>query len=54
LRALGLPVLGGVTGPQLAGGRLSGIMFLGGLALLFAGDAAVLTGLPGQIVRHFA
>ncbi len=54
LRALGLPVLGGVTGPQLAGGRLSGFMFLGGLALLFAGYAAVLTGLPGQIVRHFA
>lgn len=54
LRALGLPVLGGVSGPRAPGGRLAGAAFVGGLALLFAGYAAVVTGMPGQIVRHFA
>ena len=54
LRALGLPVLGGVSGPRPQGGRLGGAAFVGCLALLFAGYAVVLTGLPGQVVRHFA
>lgn len=54
LRALGLPVLGGVSGPRPPGGRLSGAAFAGCLALLLAGYGAVVAGLPGQVVRHFA
>lgn len=54
LRALGLPVLGGISGPRQSGGRLAGVAFAGCLALLFAGYAAVLTGMPGELVRHLA
>lgn len=53
LRALGLPVLGGVSGPRAKGGRLAATAFVGCLALLFAGYAAVVTGVPGQVMRHF-
>ncbi len=54
LRALGLPVLGGITGPRRVGGGLASAAFLGGLALLFVGYAAVLTGMPAELIRHFA
>ena len=54
LRALGLPVLGAVSGPRPAGGGLAATAYLGCCALLLAGYAAVVSGLPGQLVRHFA
>lgn len=54
LRALGLPVLGGISAPHQPRRHLAGAAFAGCVALLFVSYAAVLTGMPGELARHFA
>lgn len=51
LRRIGLPVLGAVSAPPRRGAVLSGIGFVGGLAMLFVAFGAVLADAPRIIAR---
>ena len=51
LRALGLPVLGGISAPRRAAPMGAILAYAAGVAILLAGYGAVLAGLPAQAVR---
>ena len=51
LRALGLPVLGGISAPRRTAPMGAMLAYAAGVAILLAGYGAVLAGLPAQAVR---
>ena len=54
LRAVGLPVLGSISAPQAGPAFLPRLAFGLGVVTLPLGYAAMLAGLPGQVVRLLA
>jgi hypothetical protein len=54
LRAVGLPVLGGISGPQARPAIGPRLAFGLGLVTLPVGYGAMLAGLPGQVARLLA